>query len=94
MRAICTTCAHRQLRKQKKEQEQREFEALQEQGLNPYEVYRVRDAEAAAAAAAAHAAAKQQQRKAEVAAALVAEEKVHRRQREKQDFDQQVRETV
>jgi hypothetical protein len=32
------TC--RQLQKQKRDQEQREFEALQEQGLNPYEVYR------------------------------------------------------
>jgi hypothetical protein len=30
----------RQLQKQKRDQERREFEALQEQGLNPYEVYR------------------------------------------------------
>lgn len=30
----------RQLQKQKREQERWEFESLQEQGLNPYEVYR------------------------------------------------------
>lgn len=81
---------HRQLRKQKKEQEQREFEALQEQGLNPYEVYRVRDAEAAAARAAAQQAARQTQRQAEIAAALEAEERVHRKRLAKQEFDKQV----
>jgi hypothetical protein len=81
---------HRQLRKQKKEQEQREFEALQEQGLNPYEVYRVRDAEAAAARAAAQQEARQTQRQAEIAAALEAEERAHRKRVAKQGFDKQV----
>jgi hypothetical protein len=36
--AFLSSC--RQLQKQKRDQERREFEALQEQGLNPYEVYR------------------------------------------------------
>jgi hypothetical protein len=81
---------HRQLRKQKKEQEQREFEALQEQGLNPYEVYRVWDAEAAAARAAVQQAAQQTQRQAEIAAALEAEEQAHRKRLAKQEFDKQV----
>lgn len=89
MLPTCTAC--RQLRKQKKEQEQREFEALQEQGLNPYEVYRVRDAEAAAAQAVAQQAARQKQRTAEIAAALEAEDRVHRRKVIKQEFDRQVR---
>lgn len=83
----------RQLRKHKKEQERREFEALQEQGLNPYEVYRVRDAEAAAVQAAAQQAARQQQRKVEIAAALEAEARVHRKQIAKQEFDRQVRQS-
>jgi predicted nucleic acid-binding Zn-ribbon protein len=87
-------CAHRQLRKQKQEQEQREFEALQEQGLNPYEVYRVRDAEAAAAQAAAQQAARQQQRKAEIADALEAEHRTHRKRVAKQEFDRQVQACV
>jgi hypothetical protein len=81
----------RQLRKLKREQEQREFEALQEQGLNPYEIYRVRDAEAAAVQAAAQQAARQKQRKAEIAAALAAEDRAHRKQVAKQEFDRQVR---
>lgn len=80
----------RQLRKLKREQEQREYEALQEQGLNPYEIYRVRDAEAAAVQAAAQQAARQKQRKAEIAAALAAEDRAHRKQIAKQEFDRQV----
>lgn len=87
----CHSPTRRQLRKHKKEQERREFEALQEQGLNPYEVYRVRDAQAAAVAAAAQQAARQQQRKAEIAAALEAEARAHRKQIAKQEFDRQVR---
>eukprot|EP00879_Flechtneria_rotunda_P027825 GHRR01029829.1.p1 GENE.GHRR01029829.1~~GHRR01029829.1.p1 ORF type:complete len:219 (+),score=88.54 GHRR01029829.1:406-1062(+) len=64
----------RQLQKQKREQEKHEFEALQEQGINPYEVYRRRDAEAAAAKAAADLAAGQAQRRAAIAAAIAEEE--------------------
>lgn len=85
---MCVPC--RQLRKQKQEQEQREFEALQEQGLNPYEIYRVRDAEAAAAQAAAQQAARQKQRKAEIADALEGEHRAHRKRVAKQEFDRQV----
>lgn len=88
---MCVSQPYRQLRKQKKEQEQREFEALQEQGLNPYEVYRVRDAEATAAHAAAQLAAVQRQRKADIAAALAAEDQAHRKVLAKQEFDRQVR---
>jgi len=88
---VCVSHPCRQLRKQKKEQEQREFEALQEQGLNPYEVYRVRDAEATAAHAAAQLAAVQRQRKADIAAALAAEDQAHRKVLAKQEFDRQVR---
>jgi hypothetical protein len=85
---MCVPC--RQLRKQKQEQEQQDFEELQEQGLNPYEVYRVRDAEAAAAQAAAQQAARQQQRRAEIGYALKAEHRVHRKRVAKQEFDRQV----
>jgi hypothetical protein len=80
----------RQLRKQKEEQERREFELLQEQGLNPYEVYRVRSTEAAAAKAASERAALQQQRRTALAAALSKEEEAHRKQQSRADFDRQV----
>lgn len=82
--------ANRQLRKQKKEHEQREFEALQEQGHNPYEVYRVRDAEAAAAHAAAQLACRQEQRKADIAAALAAEDRARKKLLAKQEYDRKV----
>lgn len=80
----------RQLRKQKHEQEQREFEALQEQGLNPYQVYRVRSQEAAAAKAAAALEAVQQQRRAKLAASLASEESTYRKQLARAEFDKQV----
>ena len=83
-------CCCRQLRKQKKEQQQREFESLQEQGLNPYQVYRERDADAAATRQAAQLVANQQQRKAEIAVALAAEDKAHRKRLARQEFDKQV----
>ena len=40
---------YRQLQKQKKEVQEREFQDLLEQGLNPYEVYRRKDVEREAA---------------------------------------------
>ncbi len=39
----------RQLQKQKKEVQEKEFQDLLEQGLNPYEVYRKRDVQKQAA---------------------------------------------
>ncbi|WIA22675.1 hypothetical protein OEZ85_001086 [Tetradesmus obliquus] len=82
----------RQLQKQKRDQERREFEALQEQGLNPYEVYRLRDAEAAAAKAAAELSQQQAARMRGIAAVLDNEEKEYQKQLARQEFDRQVEE--
>eukprot|EP00775_Hariotina_reticulata_P005135 gene5135-5375_t len=80
----------RQLQKQKREMEKREFEALQEAGLNPYEVYRTRDMEATAARAAAELTARQVERRVKIDEQLAQEDKEYRKKVAKKELNRQV----
>jgi len=79
-----------QMQSQKRDLEAREFEELLEAGLNPYAVYRQREAEAAEEKAAAALAASQADRRVKLAAALKAEERQHHRTKQRQQIDRSV----
>ena len=80
----------RQLQKQKREVEAKEFEALAEAGLNPYQVYRQRDIQAELEAEQSALAAGQAVRQEQVLGRLAAEDREYARKKARAAADAQV----
>ncbi|KAL6756552.1 hypothetical protein V8C86DRAFT_68936 [Haematococcus lacustris] len=80
---------YRQLQKQKREVQDKEFQDLIEQGLNPYEIYRRRDQKAQVARQRADIRRRIEQRQVEVAAQLAREAEQHQQKLKQQERQRQ-----